>query len=291
MTTANAMNAANAVTVHPSNAEQLRAWDGDEGAYWAAHADHYDRAVAAHHRRLLEAAAIGATDRVLDVGCGTGQTTRDAARAARAGTASGVDLSAAMLDHARRLAAVEGLTNIAFEQADAQIHPFETGAFDVAISRTGVMFFGDVVAGLANVGRALRREGRLVLTTWQPVEQNEWIRELAGALAAGRALPAPSPDAPGPFSLSDPERIRTVLSRAGFADIGLDGAHAAMWFGRDADEAYDFVLGQLGWMLEGLDDGGRGRALDALRATVAAHATADGVLYGSAAWTITATRS
>jgi SAM-dependent methyltransferase len=285
-----AVAATNAVTVDRSNAEQLHAWDGDEGAYWATNADYFDRSVTPYHHRLLAAAAIDEGDRVLDIGCGTGQTTRDAARAAAAGSALGVDLSSRMIEYARRRAADEGVENAFFEQVDAQIHPFEAGAFDLVISRMGAMFFGDPVATLTNIGRALRPAGRLVLLTWQPLPHNEWIREFSSALAAGRDLPTPPPGAPGPFSLSDPDRVRTVLGSAGFADIELDGSSAEMWFGTDPEDAYRFVLGLLGWMLEGLDDARRARGLDALRSTVAAHETTDGVIYESAAWTIRATR-
>ena len=277
--------------VHPTNTEQLRAWDGDEGAYWAAHADHFERALAAYDQRFFDAAAIAGRDRVLDVGCGTGRTTRDAARAASAGSALGVDLSSAMLEVARQRAAAEGLTNVRFEQADAQIHPFEPETFDVAIGQTSATFFGDRVAGLANIGRALRPGGRLVLLTWQPLPANEWIREFTTALAAGRDLPAPPPEAPGPFTLADPDVIRSVLRRRRLRRRQRsDGTTAPMWFGHDADDAYQLVSGLLGWMLDGLDDAGRARALDGLRATIAAHETPDGVLYESATWTIRATR-
>jgi SAM-dependent methyltransferase len=281
--------APNTVPVDPSNIQQFGAWDGGEGAYWAANADDYDHAVAEYHRPFMAAASIGRADRVLDIGCGTGQTTREAARAATDGAAVGVDLSSAMLLEARQRAAREGLTNVTFEQLDAQIHPFEVGAFDVAISRSGSMFFGDLVAAFTNIRRALRPGGRVVLLTWQPLSENEWIREFSGALAAGRSLPAPLPDAPGPFSLSDPDRVRAILAGAGFSDIELTGIAAGTWFGTDADAASRFVLGQLGWMLEGLDDPGRSRAIDALRATTAAHETDAGVVYASAAWIIGAT--
>src|SRR5688572_30396812 len=127
------MTATDAVRVDPSNVEQLRAWDGDEGAYWAENAEYFDRSVAPYHQRLLAVAAIGEHDRVLDVGCGTGQTTRDAARAASAGSALGVDLSSRMLDYARSRAAEEHLTNVTFAQGDAQIHAFDPGRYDVAI--------------------------------------------------------------------------------------------------------------------------------------------------------------
>ena len=283
------MTVTNAVPVSSSNIEQLRAWDGDEGDYWAGNAEYFDRSVAVYHERLLTAAAIGERDLVLDLGCGTGQTTRDAARQT-GGSALGVDLSSRMLDYARRRATEEGVTNATFVQADAQIHPFGAGVYDVAISRTAAMFFGDQTAAFGNIGRALRSGGRLALVTWQPLASNEWIREISGALAAGRDLPSPPPDAPGPFSLSEPDRVRTVLTNAGFSDVDLEGTAAGMWFGHDADDAHRFVLGLMGWMLGGLDDAGHARAIDALHATMAAHATPDGVFFESAAWTIQATR-
>jgi SAM-dependent methyltransferase len=278
------MTSTDALPVDPTNTEQLRAWDGDEGAYWAAHPDHFERSLAEYDAAFFAAAAIAPGDRVLDVGCGTGGTTRTAARAAQPGAVLGVDLSAAMVDVARRRAAAEGLGNVRFEQVDAQIHAFEPESFDVAIGRTSAMVFGDRVAGLANVGRALRPGGRLVLATWQPIGPNEWLRSFAGALAAGRDLPAPPPEAPGPFTLADPDVIASVLTAAGFRDIAIDGHKAPMWFGADADDAYQLVAGLLGWMLEGLDEPSRARAQDALRATIEAHQTADGVLYDSAVW-------
>jgi SAM-dependent methyltransferase len=278
------------VTVDPANREQLAAWDGDEGAFWAAHPDHFERALDRYDEAFFAAAAIDAADRVLDVGCGTGGTTRDTARVATAGSVLGVDLSAAMLAVARRRAADDGIDNVRFEQVDAQIHPFDPGAFDVAIGRTSVTFFADRVAGLANIARALRPGGRLVLLTWRPFPDQEWIREFSTALAAGRDLPTPPADAPGPFTLADPDVVGSVLGAAGYRDVTVDGRREPMWFGADADDAYQLVAGLLGWMLDGLDDDRRARAQDALRATIAAHATPDGVVYDSAAWIIGATR-
>lgn len=284
------MAATRAVPVHSSNSEQLAAWDGDEGAYWAAHADRFDRSVAPYHRLLLAAATIGSGERVLDIGCGTGQTTRDAARASGTGKALGVDLSAAMLEVARRRAITEGVTNAVFAQADAQICSFEPESYDTAISRTGAMFFGDPGTAFTNIGRALRSAGRLALIAWRPLPHNEWMRELSGALAAGRDRPDPPAGAPGPFALSDPDRVRSVLAGAGFVDIDLEASSAGMWFGDDAEDAHRFVLGLLGWMLEGLDDAGRARAVEALGATISAHSTPEGVIYESGAWTIRANR-
>ena len=283
--------ASNTVHIDPSNEGQLRAWDGDEGSYWAANADRYDRSVQVHHRRLLAAAAIGTADRVLDIGCGTGQLSRDAARAASSGSALGVDLSSAMIDVARARAAQEGLTNVTFEQRDAQIHSFSAAAFDLVAQQNWRHV-------LRRPGRRLRepRPRRSARRTDGPahlaaLSQNEWMRELMTALAAGRDLPAPPPDAPGPFSLSDPERVRTILSGAGFTDIELAETRGAMSFGTDADDAQAFVLGQLGWLLEGLDPAGRTRRLDALHTSASSHETDQGVFYDSAAWIITATHN
>lgn len=280
-----------AMRVDETNAEQARAWDGDEGAYWADNAERFDRAVAAHHGPFMDACAITSTDRVLDVGCGTGQTTRDAARAAASGSALGIDLSGRMVAYARDVATRDGISNVRFEQADAQVHPFPPEAIDAAISRTGSMFFGDPIAAFANIARGLRRGGRLVLLTWQGPAGNEWIGELSGALAAGRNLPLPPANAPGPFALSDPDRVRALLEAGGFTNVEFEARAEPMWFGENAEEANRFVLGPMGWMLEGLDDSGRDRALQNLRATVTDHQTGDGVLFGSAAWTIQATRA
>jgi hypothetical protein len=111
-------------------------------------------------------------------------------------------------------------------------------------------------------------------------------------LAAGRALPTPPPDAPGPFSLSDPDRASSILSAAGFTDIAFDGVARPMWFGQSPDDAYRFVrnFGFTQFLLGGLDDDTRTAALDDLRANIGAHHTDDGVLYPSATWIISARR-
>jgi SAM-dependent methyltransferase len=281
---------ATALRVDPTNTAQARAWDGEEGSYWADHAEHFDHALAAYHDRFMAAAAIGPSERVLDVGCGTGQTTRDAARVARAGSVLGVDLSSRMIKLARRIAEEQGVSNATFQQADAQIHPFPSESFDVTISRTGTMFFGDPTMAFTNIAQALRPGGRLVILVWQGPRPNEWIRELSGALAAGRDLPVPPIGAPGPFAQADPDDVTTVLTGAGFTDIGLTGLSEPIWFGTTPDHAHDFVLGLMGWMLHGLDDAGRQRAHATLRDTVSSHATGSGVVFQSATWLIRATR-
>lgn len=279
---------ADTVKVDPSNLEALRAWDGPDGDYWSENEHFFDHSLHRYQPRFLDAAGVGPDDRVLDVGCGNGQTTRDAARRATAGEALGIDLSHRMIEQARRRAAEAGLANARFVQGDAQIHPFEAGSFDRALSRTGTMFFGDPVAAFANIARALRPGGKLVQLVWQPLPRNHWIRDFSAALAAGRELPVPPLDAPGPFSLSEPGRVRSILSDAGFTDVAVDGVEELMWFGDTADEAFRLVcgLGFSQFMLRDLDDASRRRALDDLRTTIERHDTDEGVLYPSAAWLV-----
>ena len=144
----------------------------------------YDAELRLHNELFRAAACVGSRDRVLDIGCGTGQSTREAALAAVAGSAVGVDLSAAMLERARQLSDEQGLANITFQQADAQVHRFPPTHFDLCISRFGTMFFADPVAAFTNIGRALRPAARLVLLVWQERDRNEWATVIRQTLTA-----------------------------------------------------------------------------------------------------------
>lgn len=277
-------------SVDATNRDQERAWDGDEGSYWAAHHDRFEASLARYQPAFLKAAAIKSDDRVLDIGCGTGVSTRAAALAASAGQALGVDLSHRMIDVARRLAHEAGVDNAVFLRADAQIHLFDEEAFDVVISRTGAMFFGRPDLAFANLRRSLTPGGRLVLLTWQPFSRQEWISALARALT-GRTPSAPPPDGPGPFSLSDPDRVRALLQAAGFTNVELTAATETITYGRTVEEAHDFLLGLLGWMLEGQDRRRREESVEALRTLLDTHHTEDGVRFKSATWLVTARRA
>jgi SAM-dependent methyltransferase len=273
------------------NIEQAEAWDGPEGEHWALHYDRYDAIITPHHQALMAAAAIAPGERVLDIGCGNGLTSRDAARAVGPnGSVLGVDLSGPMLARAEQLAKEDGLDNVRFERGDAQVHSFEPGAYDLVISRFGIMFFLDPVAAFTNIASALRPGGRLAAIVWQSIEANEWVRSMRDALAVGRDLPIPPPGAPSPFALADTDYARRVLTEAGFSDVAFASWEHPWRVGSDADDAYGFVIGLrvIQMLVEDLDDATKAQALDNLRATAAAHETADGVIFGSAAWVITA---
>jgi SAM-dependent methyltransferase len=254
-------------------------------------AEHYDAELRAHNQRLHAAMLVGPADRVLDIGCGTGQTTRDAARAATLGSALGVDTSEVMLERARRLSTEEGVSNIAFERGDAQLHPLPAAHFDLIISRFGTMFFGDPVAAFTHLARAARPGARLVLLVWQGEERNEWATAIQQALTDGDgAAPLSGLD---PFSMADPEVVRSVLGAAGFVDVGIADVHESVYYGTDAAAAFDLVrdMRQPRQLLARLGAAAAQRALLRLRKTLAAHETDTGVLFDSRAWLVTARRA
>jgi SAM-dependent methyltransferase len=274
------------------NREQAEAWDGDEGAHWAEHADRYDASVAAYDEPLLAAAAIAPTDAVLDVGCGCGAVTLAAAQRATQGRAHGVDLSTPMLRVAESRAAHAGATNATFARADAQVEAFGDGAFDVVVSRFGAMFFGDLGAAFVNLGRAVRPGGRLAVVAWTDLARNDWLREIRTTLAAGRDLPEPPIGAPGPFGLGDPERNRGWLTAAGFDSVEHQEHRLGFRFGADTEDACAFMGSTLPVrsLLAPLDDAARVAALARFRDLVERHAGPTGVELGSSAWVISAVK-
>jgi SAM-dependent methyltransferase len=250
----------------------------------------YDAELRRHNEVLRQACAIQPRDHVLDIGCGTGLTTRQAARAARLGSALGVDVSAAAIERARDLAMEQRLGNLVFEHADAQAYRFPQARFDVAISRFGTMFFDDPAAAFANIGRALRPAGRLVMMVWQAHERNEWDVTIYDSLD----IPEAPSDADGAdaFSLGDPRTVTEFLEGAGFADVNLTDVSEPVYYGQDVAVALDWVrrFTCTSQALARLDSAARERAVERLREALAAHLRDDGVWFDSRAWIVTARR-
>jgi SAM-dependent methyltransferase len=253
----------------------------------------YDAELRLYNEALRRACGVRRHDHVLDVGCGTGQTTREAARTATAGSALGVDLSAQMIDRARESAQTEGLHNVTFERADAQVHRFPPKHFDLTISRFGTMFFDDPAAAFANIGRALRPPGRLVMMVWQGHEQNEWDVAIHRSLEGFEGSVAVAPEGPDPFSLANPTTVEGILDAAGFADVTFTEVHEPVYYGPDVAAALDWVRSFTctNDVLKRLDPVPAERALERLRETLAAHASGDGIWFDSRAWIVTASRS
>ncbi|HET8617780.1 MAG TPA: class I SAM-dependent methyltransferase [Acidimicrobiales bacterium] len=275
------------------NAEMAVMWNGPSAERWLALDANHDRALAPWGDAVLAAAAPGTGERVLDVGCGTGAMTRSLARRVAGGTAQGVDISAPLVARARAKAQAEGVGNVSFTVADAQVHDFPPASVDVAVSRFGVMFFADPVAAFANIGRALAPGGRLAFACWQDEAANDWLRIPAEVLAEHVGHTEPVPGAPGAVSLADPERVRAMLGAAGFAGVAVADAPAPMWLGADAAEAYERVAtsGMTRTALEGKDPAAVSAALDALRAAIAGLVRGEGVSVPARAWLVTARRA
>lgn len=252
----------------------------------------YDSEVRLHNEALRRGYDVRSHDHVLDIGCGEGQTTRDAARLAVAGTVLGVDLSAPMVERARRLTEAAGLHNVTFEQADAQTHRFAAERFDVAISRFGTMFFANPVAAFTNIARALRPRGRLHMMVWQDQHRNEWEVSIERAIASGPDAPAASPRMADAFSLADPSTTTRILESAGFRDATFTEVHEPVYYGPDAAAALEWVSGfsSVIVVLQGMDPVSAARTRERLRQTFAAHASKDGVWFDSRAWIVAARR-
>ena len=249
----------------------------------------YDAELQLHNKRFRAALAIRAADRVLDIGCGTGQTTREAARVASFGDALGVDIDAGMIARARELADREGVPNVRFEVGDVQAHPFPSGAFDVAISRFGTMFFSDPDMAFRNIARAVRAGGRLVMMVWQAHDRNEWAVAIDQALGVGERGVAAAPGL-DPFSLAEPPTVRRILAAAGFADSEFHDVDVPVYYGQDVDAALAFV-GRFANVSEALSRSGSRDTIRArLRAMLESRASERGVWLQSRAWIVTARR-
>jgi SAM-dependent methyltransferase len=207
-----------------ANTEQAEFW-AELAPTWIGIEDQLEQFSAEPGRLAMDRLGLQPGQAVVDLGCGTGRTTLElASRVAPGGRAVGVDIAAEMLDRARQHAAEAKVDNVEFRQADVQAEDLGDGQFDAAYSRFGVMFYTDPVAAFAGVDRALRSGGSLSFVCWQPITANDWmfVPGMAAVSVTGKMPPMAEPDQPGPFSLSDPERVRSILGAAGFTDVEVE---------------------------------------------------------------------
>lgn len=276
------------------NLDQAEAWGGEEGQHWVSYADAYDAMSGPFNEGLLGAAAIALGDQVLDVGCGCGATTFEAARLARDGFALGIDVSEPMLAVASRRARDLALTNVAFVCGDAQVHPLEPARHDVAISRFGVMFFADPVVAFANIGRSLKPGGRVAFVCWQDMLANEWIALPGMTLAAHVPLPdLGEAGGPGPFSLAEPPQIEAILESAGFGDTRVKERRAPMKLPGSTPGEFERFLRAMPVVRHTLADADPVAAERAVRAVLEVlepRFGPEGLYLEGASWLVTATR-
>lgn len=262
------------------------AWDGERAARWLRQADGLQRQLGPVSDVLLSAAALVPGERVLDVGCGTGPITRQAAAAVGAGGAvTGVDISADLLAAAAGVEVGAGAAPITWTNADVVTWDGPEAAFDVVISRFGVMFFSDPTTAFATLASTARPGGRMAVAVWARRDRSPMFEvPLRAALDVldGRGLPAPSgiPADGGPFSLGDADAVRTLLTDAGWSDVTVTPHRLDLSFGGGlppddaAAAATDF--GPTRIALDAMDDAGRADAVAAIADAFAAHTDANG---------------
>jgi SAM-dependent methyltransferase len=271
------------------NAEQAEAWNGASGRHFIEQRERHERLTERLTARLLAAAQIQDGENVLDIGCGCGDTTILAARATPSAHALGADLSRIQVAEARRLAARADVINARFEVADAQVHPFPGGTFDVVLSNFGVMFFDDPAAAFGNLRKALRRGGRLAFLCWRTRDENPFFTTGFAEAAAALGLRQRSgPDAA--FSLADTGRVGTLLSGAGFGGVEFTKADEPMLVGRDVDDVleYERTFTSAREVLTGLGPAQADDLTSQVRDQLVAYASPAGVTVPGAAWLVTA---
>ena len=278
------------------NAEAIAAWDGPLYDRFVRFRDIVITGLGAHGEAALELVPPRTGERVLDVGCGFGDTTqRIAELVGPTGQAVGVDAAARFIETARVEAAEAGVTNARFEVADVQTTSFDV-RFDLAFSRMGTMFFANPVPAMRNVREALVPGGRLVMAVWRRRMDNGWLYR-AQEIVEGIV---PRPDeyeeptcGPGPFSMADADTTSAILLGAGFADVSLRRCDIPILIGRDLDEAIDLVMamGPAGEILRLAGDRAahlHGEVDAALREGLAEFAGPDGVRAPASTWIVTA---
>jgi SAM-dependent methyltransferase len=277
------------MTTEPGNPDQIAYWNAKTGDTWAELQDQLDRQLAPLGARAQAALAPRAGERILDVGCGCGDTTLALAKAVGpAGEVVGLDISRPMLEVARRRAA-EGGAKARFVEADAQTATLE-GGFDGLYSRFGVMFFADPAAAFRNLLGALKPGGRLAFVCWRPFNEVEYLGlPLRAALAVLPEAPPPAdPFAPGPFAFGDADRTRRILDEAGFADIDIQPFDTPIGSGGlEETVALTQRIGPLGNLLRESPDLAAA-AIAAVREALSAHDGPDGVRLNGAVWIVTA---
>lgn len=271
------------------NAEMDELWNGPASRAWVDTPDRYDRTLEGFLPVVLEAAALEPGDRVLDVGCGSGALARAAYdRVSPGGAVTGVDISAPLVSLARELS-----PGVEVVQADAQVHDLGTGAFDVLVSRFGVMFFDDPVAAFANLRRAMRPDGRMAFVAWQSAPSNAWVMTAIGALIEHVPMPElPAPGAPGPFAFADADRVRSLLTDAGWRAVEVEPVETSILVGGpgDVDSVLAFYeqdpIGQM--LMSKADEAQRAAAHASLRQVIEERIASDGLRLGAAVWLVTA---
>lgn len=280
-----------------ANDEAIRAWDGPLYDRFVRFRETVTTGLGAHGEEALRLHPPKPGQRVLDVGCGFGDTTqRIAGLVGASGEAVGVDAAPRFIEDAIRETGEAGVANARFLVCDVQESLGEEQGFDMAFSRFGTMFFASPVAALRNVRRALVPDGRLVMVVWRRRIDNDWLYRaqtiVEGIVQRPEEYDEPT-CGPGPFSMADADTTSEILGLAGFSDIAFQRCDIPITIGADLDEALELVmaLGPAGEILRLVGDRAvhlHGQVEAALREGLAEFAADGELLAPASTWIVTA---
>ena len=277
---------------HDQNADQIAYWNGAGGQRWADRQPVQDILLQPVADLVIDRARIRAGERVLDVGCGSGSTSFAFARAVGpSGHVMGIDISAPMLARAREVTPTGA--PVEFVLADATIHSFAPESFDLLASRFGVMFFADPALSFANMRRGMRRSGRLAFACWrEPRENPFFMTPLQAVYRHVPKMPQVGPEDPGPFAFASQERVKRILSAAGFSEIAMEPCDLALdvAVGRGLDAAVRGAL-EIGPAARALTDQPPelvAAATQSIREALTPHVKGQTVPLDAAIWIVTA---
>jgi len=271
--------------------DQAKLWNGSAGCAWVEAQALLDRILQPFEDLLIEAVSASGARSVLDIGCGTGSTTRGIAKLLGAsGNCVGVDISEQMIATARTLAEQQRVP-AKFICADAQTHSFEPAGFDTIMSRFGVMFFADPVRAFANLRNAASKEATLCFVAWRSPAENRFMTTAERAAASLLPnLPARRADAPGQFGFADARRVQSILAESGWRDIDIQPIDVACTLPESELSRYGARLGPVGIALREVDPRTRDQVVAVVREAFEPYVHGDEVRFTACCWSVDARR-
>jgi SAM-dependent methyltransferase len=255
-----------------SNIREDKYWNSAAGQKWVDFQDEMDSLLEIVKDQLLAKTDIKPGEDILDIGCGTGATTRHAAALTGPdGSVLGVDISALLLDCARNVAADPGAASINYLLADGQTHDFVANSLDLLLSRFGVMFFNDPVTAFSNMAKALKPGGRVCFVSWSDMNENPWFRiPRDAAIDRLGAIPPGDPHAPGPMAFADLDRVSGILRKAGLQDVTASNEKTNLFY-KGNREAATYLACNVGPVKRVVNEkGGSPEDLDAISQKIGA---------------------